>query len=459
MGECINGTWSLCAGVDSCSLGYFAWSKFRLVWLQKDQLQNISPKPFYWAILPMFLSAMLWLLGDFSGINLFKHAAFTGLLMSLVSLFLGIRFTRIFWFPILFLAFMVPVGAELVPVLQRITADASVWMLRASGVPTFIEGMMVQMPHSLFEIAEACAGIRFLIANVMIAVLFAHLAYTHLWKKILFIFIGIAIPIGANCIRAYGIMMIAHKTNTLPGFAPLPIIPDAHKPADRKAYILPVAMACLIIVTAPLMAKATLPTSGSSAANNLPSEIAEGWSISQIDPETYDHWHPEFVGADKTYRLDLVKNDEKVHVFVAYYTHQRDGHEVTLYSNRFDDKEIWRRGALGGVALENAPKAGLPQHARHDLITRAYGNINGLSAKFQRRMIASWYWVNGEFTSDKKTAKLEQVKSRLTGENKAAAVLALSAEWDQQRSEAEIILNNFLADSKNMQSVMETLKN
>ena len=72
---------------------------------------------------------------------------------------------------------MVPIGDALITPLQDFTARFAVELLRLSGIPVFHDGVMIQIPNGLYEVAEACAGIRFLIANLVISALFAHLAY------------------------------------------------------------------------------------------------------------------------------------------------------------------------------------------------------------------------------------------------------------------------------------------
>ena len=86
-------------------------------------------------------------------------------------------------------------------------------LLRVAGVPVFHDGVLIETSSGLFEAAEACAGVRFLIANVMIAALFAHFAYRRAWKVAAFMSLALTVPVVANGLRAFGIVYIAFWTD------------------------------------------------------------------------------------------------------------------------------------------------------------------------------------------------------------------------------------------------------
>jgi len=120
---------------------------------------------------------------------------------------------RLFWqllAPFLFLFFLVPSGAFLVPSLQTITADIAVAGLRFLHIPVFSDGYMIEIPEGPFEIAEACAGLRFLIASSVFGCFFAVVMYRSFLRRILFIIMSVLVPIFANGLRALGIIVLAH---------------------------------------------------------------------------------------------------------------------------------------------------------------------------------------------------------------------------------------------------------
>ena len=66
--------------------------------------------------------------------------------------------------------------AEAVPELQRLTAHLAVAALQWTNIPVYLEGTLITIPSGAFEVAEACAGLRFLVVTLAIATLVAGLA-------------------------------------------------------------------------------------------------------------------------------------------------------------------------------------------------------------------------------------------------------------------------------------------
>lgn len=441
------------------------------------------------------LGATLMLVGRVGTLGLFTHVAFALMLMGVVVAAIGPQATRAFWFPIAFLAFLAPVGTEIVPILQRITAVGSVEMLRLAGVPAFLDGIYVEMPNALFTIDEACAGIRFLIPNFMIATLYCHLAYARPWKWAAFLALALIAPVAMNTVRAFGIMAIAHfSDNALAvgvdhlvyGFFFFSVVMVAllwigslfadHRIADtpvlapqlspRLAAFVATrsgaeaataesrqrdeqrahgARLGLIAVIAggpalTLIAALVVPDPSALAARDGRSpSLPPGWSADAPDAD----WRPVFATADRLDRRAFVSGDARVELVVAWWSHQRQGAEVVHFANRFDDDKAWKRGRLGAVALDTGA-SGLPTTARRDEISRAVRDTVGTS--FKRRMVASWYWVDGAFAATAAEAKWLQIRAGLTGGRPDAAVIAVAADWRERRTEATDAIEALLAD-------------
>lgn len=103
----------------------------------------------------------------------------------------------------------IPFGDSFVPYLQSITADMSVWMLQLSGVSVWRQGWYISIPNADFRVAEACSGVNFLISTFVLSVFFSFMEMKSWVKRIIFSILGVFIPIIANGIRVYLIIMIA----------------------------------------------------------------------------------------------------------------------------------------------------------------------------------------------------------------------------------------------------------
>ncbi|RYF24286.1 MAG: exosortase [Oxalobacteraceae bacterium] len=165
-----------------------------------------NPEPFLaLAAIPI---AMAWLVAERLGFMEGRQLA----AIASVELFLcAILGRRLFWQlsgPLLFLFFLVPFGAFLTPVLQRFTAAFSIIGLNVLGIPNFSDNFTIETPSGVFFVAEACAGLRFLIAAIAFGVFYALLNYTSPTRRACFMAASIVIPILANGIRALGIIVL-----------------------------------------------------------------------------------------------------------------------------------------------------------------------------------------------------------------------------------------------------------
>ena len=120
---------------------------------------------------------------------------------------------RVLAFPLAFLFFAVPFGEIFVPTLIDWTADFTVAALRFSGVPVYREGNHFVIPTGRWSVVEACSGVRYLIASLMVGTLYAAIAYRSARRRACFIVAAILVPIVANWLRAYMIVMLGHLSN------------------------------------------------------------------------------------------------------------------------------------------------------------------------------------------------------------------------------------------------------
>ncbi len=184
-----------------------------LVWEKRQELARLIPAPQYLALIPLFIFGFLWLFGQVMDAAVVQQIALIGILVSGLWVILG---TSIVWaiaFPLAFLFLAVPVGEGLIPVLMEFTADFTVGMLKLTGIPVYREGLFFTLPSGNWSVVEGCSGVRYLIASVTLGCLFAYLSYQSLTKRGLFIAASFVVPVIANGLRAYMIVMIGHLSS------------------------------------------------------------------------------------------------------------------------------------------------------------------------------------------------------------------------------------------------------
>lgn len=346
----------------------------------------------HWLVLPLrptvagFLLAaaavLVWLVGTLLHLNVVMQYAAVGVLVSAVVAIAGFDGFRAAAFPLLFMFFAVPAGEELVPWLMDFTARFTVGALNAVGVPVFSEGRLIYIPTGNFSVEKACSGIRYLIASIVLGTLFAHFFYRTTWRRLLFVALCVIVPVLANGVRAFLIVILAHLSNNeiaigidhliygwiffgaamlltfwigrsfveprtpaqpvAPASASTPVTSAALGGSARLvpwiallALLVPVISGRIIAET--LQARA----GGDSPTAPVPARVpasATGWT----GPITISvDWAPHFLGPTRMVSAAYLHGVNPVDVAMPSYVRERAGAELVNSENRLFDPERW----------------------------------------------------------------------------------------------------------------------
>jgi exosortase A len=181
-----------------------------LLWRKRQLLGQQHPRPAPAWLALVLLVGTLWLLGELAAVNALTQAALVALLVLAATVLLGPGLARGMGFALAFLFFAVPVGEFLLPQLMEWTANVTVFALRASGIPVLRVGNSFVIPTGYWSVVEACSGVRYLIASFMLGTLFAYLTYQSLYKRLCFVLASLLVPLLANWMRAYFIVLLGH---------------------------------------------------------------------------------------------------------------------------------------------------------------------------------------------------------------------------------------------------------
>ncbi len=181
-----------------------------LLWDRRTRLVGVTPRPLPLAALAALPIAGVWLLADRLGVMEGRQLMAMSLFQLMV---LGVLGWQVYWLllgPLLYLYFLVPFGAFVTPALQNFTTDFVGWGLNLFGIPNYIDRYLIQIPGGAFYVAQACAGLRFLIAAIAFACLYALLIYRSNRRRLIFIAVSLVVPVIANGIRALGIVTLGY---------------------------------------------------------------------------------------------------------------------------------------------------------------------------------------------------------------------------------------------------------
>lgn len=207
----IEGIWSRS---DTFAHGYLIlpialWLVYRL----RGDLARLSPRGSPAGALMAIPPLLAWLVASLVEVQVVQQLALVAVLLAGTWAILGTPVARLLAFPLGFCFLAVPMGEGLIPPMQAFTADVTVRLVELSGVPVYREGMQISLPSGNWRVVEACSGVRYLIASVTLGVLYAYLSYRQWWRRLLFVALSIALPIVANALRAYMIVMLGHLSN------------------------------------------------------------------------------------------------------------------------------------------------------------------------------------------------------------------------------------------------------
>jgi len=177
---------------------YFAWER-------RAQLRRAPIEPSWWGVLPLALGALALMVGRLGVELMAMRTAFVFTLIGLVLLLLGWPIFRILRFPLLFLFLMVPLPQSLVNViafpLQLIAADLAVEWLHWLSIPALREGNIIHLANTPLFVAEACSGLRSLMALGTLAVVFAYFFRKNTLERVVIVLSAIPIAILVNAFR------------------------------------------------------------------------------------------------------------------------------------------------------------------------------------------------------------------------------------------------------------------
>jgi exosortase A len=427
--------------------GYFIWRK-------KDQLAVLSPQPAYWAIFPLLFSSLIYILGVAGDISLFQHVGIFSILPLTIWLVYGTPIAKTILLPLVFILFSIPFGEEFIPLLQRVTADLSVWIVKLIDVPVFRNGLYIEIPNGRFIVAEACSGVRFFVGASVFGAIYAYVSYKSRMRQFVFFGISLIVPIIANSIRVSAIILIGYFSDMKYATGTDHIV---------YGWLFFAIVIILLITIGNLWAdKPVSPNIVIAGENDQVKGV--GWSNSRIavtvgismimyisvfawseyiniTKQNFiqlakmtkgtlqnvqdEYWRPKFEDAtESTYRIFNLENGNKVDYYSAYYKFNTPNTELISSVNRIYDPDGW---TLKQKNSEN--------------ITVGNDNIKALAyllagGNREYRIIIFWYEIGNLKTDNKLFVKLHQSVDALLGEPGSARVIIFSTTFKEDEGDA-----------------------
>lgn len=430
-----------------------------LVWQRLPDLEALKPRAWGPGLAVVGAGAAAWLLGEAGNVALLRHAGLVLTLQGTAIACLGKAASRGLAFPIFYAVFLVPFGEELVAPLQTLTAKMSMALLALTGVPAHIEGIFISTPSGLFRVAEACSGVRFLVAMAALGALAANLCFRAWPRRLGFVAFALAVSVLANGIRAFGTIYIAYRTDNAvavgidhlvygwiffaivitlivaaawpffdrpPGerwFDPATLQAPGAKPGRSTFVVQTAGLAVALAAAAPLWTGA-VAAAGTRAIPDSPLPNVAGWTRLPAGRE----WQPHYAGADRI-RLSRYRNraGQQVDLAIAVFARQSEGRELVGYGQGPADED----GAWSWTGATAPPTGGKAE------MIGSHGKV---------REVASFYRVGDILTGSAARVKMETIRVRLLGGPQRAVAVLVAAEAPADGLSPRPAIDAFLRD-------------
>jgi exosortase A len=399
-----------------------------LVWRLRDDLAEAVARPQPWVLLLTAGGGLVWLLAQLVDVNVIMQLAFIGILITGIWALLGTAITRRLAFPLAFLFLAVPMGEGLIQPLVEFTADTTSALVQMSGIPIYREGRFLYLPSGTWSVVEGCSGVRYLIASYTLGFVYAYLTYRSLWRRGLFVLASFVVPIAANSLRAFMIVMIGHFSSMklatgvdhlIYGWVFFGIVimlmfwiggfwSEDERPAvvaageaglaegqgHGPAVVLVLGLALAATALGPVLARGLVRGADDTGSAPLPAPlaVAPGWQ-STVDPGWA--WAPQQPGADRELTRYYASASGAVGLFLHQYLSVRQGVDLVQTVAPYQPGiRTWRVSRQHKLAI---PVGGPKPLDVQEVVVVGPG---------QRLLVWSWYRVDGKYVADNYLAKL-----------------------------------------------------
>jgi exosortase A len=431
-----------------------------LVWRRRFELAQVAARPSFAHLATVALAVLAWIAGAIANALVVQQLALVGLVAATVIAVQGVARARLIAFPLAFLVFAVPFGESLVGPLMQWTATGTIALLKLSGIPVYRDGMLFSTSAGDFEVARACSGIRYLTASAAVGLLYGYVALRERRHRVLFALLAVIVPIVANAVRAYLIVLLAHLSDmriatgvdhfvygwvffgvVMIGVLLIgerlrrrerhaddpPVQRAAATFAPRAGRAAAVGVAALaLIVSGPLFAGrvARQLALGAPVPHSLP--VASGDWVGPLTPASL--WQPGFTGAPAVLRSDYEHPAlGRVTVAMIAYDVETQDAELVSDSNRFADDTLWRFVSATPATAQPSVRA-----------TRYQGVLDGSHLE-----LWTVYALDGDRLSNPFTVKLRGTWRRLSSAPAAPVLIVMARHQRGEDASAATVLGEF----------------
>jgi exosortase len=177
----------------------------------RQKILSIVPETCWWGF-PVFLAGLVGHLLAIFPVRSIMSQGYTMIieLFGLVLLLLGPRLARVLWFPIFYLVFAIKFSNRywnlVAWTLQLFAARSSVALLNILGVEAEVRGSTIEIWRGVdfvgaLNVAEACSGLRMLMAFLALGAALIYIVERPWWARLALALLAVPIAVAVNVLR------------------------------------------------------------------------------------------------------------------------------------------------------------------------------------------------------------------------------------------------------------------
>lgn len=177
-----------------------------LIWRQRKELASVPVRTSNWGFAGILIALAIFIVGTAGAEYFTARFSFVMLLASMTLYSFGWMFLRKVWFAFFFMLFMIPIPYVIYysvtfPMQLFASKIASV-ALGVIGLPLVRFGNVLHLPGGqALEVAEACSGLRSIVALLALGALYAYFTQENRVKAVILFLATIPIAIFGNVVR------------------------------------------------------------------------------------------------------------------------------------------------------------------------------------------------------------------------------------------------------------------
>lgn len=185
-------------------VGYLVWDELR-------RIRHLPRSASLSGLVVLIPALILHMLDTGIHTQLLSAIAFVLALPGFSLLFLGVQRTKRILFPLIFLAFTLPIPLAFTEhvhlALRQFTVASTAFIVPKFGIPLITEATTLYIPNGSLQVADACSGFSTLYASVTIACLIAYMNPD--WhRRILVLLAAAPVAIAANIVRVILLILL-----------------------------------------------------------------------------------------------------------------------------------------------------------------------------------------------------------------------------------------------------------